>query len=141
MLYSTFSEFMLEAIRRAESSIGSYRALPMKLTTIVYSLIERDWFVFTSTAAILKLGAFAFIAALAAFLITGVGLIVAAILALAGFAAYEGMKYLYGNRWYPLAILKIGNRVKPEFESSKYDDVAVSRLLARTSEMLINECK
>ena len=141
MLYSSFSDFMIEVIKRAEPSIGAQRALQMKLTTIVYGLIEKGWGVFTSTATLLKLGAFAFVAALAAFIVSGVGIIVVAVLAIVGFGAYEGMKYLYANKWYPLAILKVGNEVKPEFESSKFDDVAMSRLLEKTAEMLINECK
>lgn len=141
MLYSNFSDFMTAAIKRAEPLIGSQRALQMKLTTIVYGLIEKGWGVFTSTATLLKLGAIAFVAALAAFIVSGVGIIVVAILAIAGFGAYEGMKYLYANKWYPLAILKVGNKVKPEFETSKYDDYAMSRLLEKATEMLINECK
>lgn len=141
MLYSTFSDFMTAAIKRAEPQIGSYRSLQMKLTTIVYGLIEKGWGVFTSTAKLLTLGAIAFVAAIAAFIATGIGLLVVAVLALVGFGAYEGMKYLYANKWYPLAILKVGNRVKPEYELSKDDDSAVSRLLDKTVELLIDECK
>lgn len=141
MLYPSFSDFMTAAIKRAEPSIGANRTLPMKLTTIVYGLIEKGWGVFSSTATLLKLGIVAFIAALAAFLISGVGLIVIAVLAIAGFAAREGMKYLYDNKWFSLAILKVGNRVKGEYESSKYDDNAVSLLLERTANLLIEECK
>ena len=141
MLYPSFSDFMTAAIKRAEPSIGANRTLPMKLTTIVYGLIEKGWGVFSSTATLLKLGIVAFVAALAAFLISGVGIIVVAILALAGFAAYEGMKYLYDNRWFSLAILKVGKKVKSEYESSKYDDNAVSLLLERTAKLLVEECK
>lgn len=140
MLYSTFSEFMEEAIHRAESRINPSQALPMKIITIVYRLIERGWNVFSTTATLLKLGTIAFVAALAAFVISGVGIIVVAILAVVGFSAYEGMKYLYANKWYPLAILKVGTNVKSEYDSCKYDDYAVSQLLERAVEMLIREC-
>ncbi len=132
---------MTDVIKHAEPSIGSMKSLQMKLTAIVYGLIEKGWSVFSTTATLLKLGAIAFVAALAAFLISGVGIIVVAVLAFVGYGAYEGMKYLYDNKWYPLAILKVGNKVKPEFEASKYDDYAMSRLLEKATEMLINECK
>lgn len=141
MLYPSFSDFMAAAIRRAEPTIGAHRALPMTLITIVYGLIEKGWNVFTSTASLLKLGIVAFFAALAAFVVSGIGIIVVAVLALAGFAAYEGMKYLYKYKWFSLAILKVGNEVKAEYESSKYDDAAVTRLMERTANRLIEECK
>lgn len=141
MLYPSFSDFMTAAIKRAEPSIGANRTLPMKLTTIVLGIIEKGWWAFTATANLLKLGIFAFLAALTVFFISGAGIIVIAILAVAGFAARDGMKYLYENKWFSLAILKVGNEVKSEYESSKYDDAAVSRLLERTAERLIEECK
>ena len=141
MLYPEFSDFMTAAVRRAEPRIGETRALQMRLTTIIYSLLDKGWNVFSTTAGLLTLGAIAFVAAIAAFIATGIGLLVVAVLALVGFGAYEGMKYLYANKWYPLAILKGGNRVKPEYELSKDDDSAVSRLLDKTVELLIDECK
>ena len=141
MLYPEFSDFMTAAVRRAEPRIGETRALQMRLTTIIYSLLDKGWNVFSTTAGLLTLGAIAFVAAIAAFIATGIGLLVVAVLALVGFGAYEGMKYLYANKWYPLAILKVGNRVKPEYELSKDDDSAVSRLLDKTVELLIDECK
>lgn len=141
MLYPTFSEFMMAAVNRAEPTISKHKTLPMKLTTIVLGIIEKGWGVFTATANLLKLGIVAFLAALAVFLVSGVGLVVIAILAVAGFAAREGMKYLYDNKWFSLAILKVGNEVKAEYESSRYDDDAVSRLLERTADRLIEECK
>lgn len=141
MLYSTFSDFMIEAIRRAEPRIESYRVIQMQLATIIYGLIEKGWSVFSATATLLKLGAIAFVAALAAFVVSGIGIITVAVLAIVGFGAYEGMKYLYANKWYPLAILKVGSAVKPEYEFCKYSDDDVSQLLDRTVEMLIRECR
>lgn len=141
MLYYTFPEFMLAAIQRAEPRINETHVLQIGLTAIVCGLIEKGWSVFVATATLLTLGAFAFAAALAAFLISGVGVIVIAVLALVGFGAYEGMKFLYANKWFPLAILNVGKNVKPEFEACKYDDSAVSRLLDRTVEMLVSECR
>ena len=89
----------------------------------------------------MTLGVIAFVAAIAAFIATGIGVIVVAVLAIAGFGAYEGLKYLYANKWYPLAIWIVGKRVKPEYESCKYNDTEVSNLLERTADMIVNECK
>ena len=140
MLYPEFSDFMTAAVRRAEPRIDETRALQMRLTTIIYSLINKGWNVFSTTAGLLTLGAIAFVAAIAAFIATGIGVIVVAVLALAGFGAYEGLKYIYANKWYPLAIWKVGKQVKPEYESCKYNDAEVSNLLERTAEMIVNEC-
>lgn len=141
MLYPEFSDFMIAAVRRAEPRIGETRALQMRLTTIIYSLLDKGWNVFSTTAGLLTLGVIAFVAAIAAFIATGIGVIVVAVLAIAGFGAYEGLKFLYANKWYPLAIWIVGKRVKPEYEECKYNDNEVSRLLDRTADMIVNECK
>ena len=141
MLYSNFSDFMAEAIHRSEKEIMSLRNFENKLTLIVYGLMAKGWKVFFSTVSLLKLGIIAFLAVLSAFIISGVGIVAVAVLAAVGFGAYEGMKYLYKNKWYPLAILKVGSVVKSEYESNKYDDSSVSLLMDRTVEMIIRECE
>lgn len=141
MLYPEFSDFMTAAVRRAEPRIESSRAIQMRLATIVYNLLEKGWGVFSTTAGLLTLGAIAFVAAIAGFIATGIGVVVVAVLAIAGFGAYEGLKFLYENKWYPLAIWKVGKQVKPEYESCKYNDEDVFRLVERAADMIVNECK
>lgn len=141
MLYPEFSDFMTAAVRRAEPRIESSQAIQMRLATIVYNLLEKGWGVFSTTAGWLTLGAIAFVAAIAGFIATGIGVIVVAVLAIAGFGAYEGLKFLYANKWYPLAIWKVGKQVKPEYELCKYNDTEVSRLLEKTADMIVKECR
>jgi len=141
MLYPDFSDFMTAAVRRAEPRIGSTRALHIRLTTIIYNLLDKGWNVFSTTAGLLTLSAIAFVVAIAAFIATGIGVIVVAVLAIAGFGAYEGLKFLYANKWYPLAIWIVGKRVKPEYEKCKYYDDQVSLLVESTADMIVNECK
>ena len=141
MLYPDFSDFMTAAVRKAESRIESSRAIQVRLATIVYNLLEKGWGVFSTTAGLLTLGAIAFVAAIAAFVATGVGVIVVAVLAIAGFGSYEGLKFLYANKWYPLAIWKVGKQVKPEYELCKYNDDEVSHLVDKTADMIVNECR
>lgn len=60
MLYSTFSDFMIESIRRTEPKIESSRVIQKQLATIIYGLIEKGWSVFSATATLLKLGGYCF---------------------------------------------------------------------------------
>ncbi len=131
MLYFAFSDLMTEAIHGPEPRIESSRVIQMQLATIIYRQIEMGWAVFSATASLLKLGAIVFVATLSAFIVSGIGIIAVAVLAIVGFGAYEGKKYLYAKKWYPLSILMIGSVVKPECESYRFNDDDVSQLLVR----------
>lgn len=137
MIYDDFHKFMIAAAVRALPKIREKKSIPDNVFEIVRKLLDEGWSTFVAVCAILALGVAAFIGAISAFLITPPGIIVAAILAAAGFGAYKGLKLLYTYRWFPLAIWRSGKEVRAEFYNKQYDDVAIQQLLSKTIELII----
>lgn len=137
MLYNDFHKFMIDAAIRAIPKIRARKSIPDNVIVIVKKLLDEGWGTFVSVCAILALGTAAFIAAISAFLVTPAGIIAVAILAVAGYGAYKGLKLLYTYRWFPLAIWRSGNEVKSKFYKEQYDDNAIQELLYETVELII----
>jgi amino acid transporter len=140
-MYSSFSDFIIKALKKALPEIRHSRNIPDDVIKIVCALLIRGWWVFAAVCAILALGAVAFVIAIGAFFGTGAGIIAAAVFVAAGYGAYRGIKYLYEYRWFPLAVWAVGKLVKPEYDNHASDDSYISALFARTVKMIIERCK
>ena len=138
MLYSTFKDFMIAATIRALPKVREKRSIPDNVYNLVKDILDKGWSVFVTVCALLALGIVAFVAAIAAFISTPVGIIVVAVLAAAGYGAYEGLKLLYRYRWFPLAIWRTGQEVKPDYERKCNDDSEIRTLLANTIDKIVS---
>lgn len=137
-MYTTFTDFMMAATVRALPKVRQSMSIPDNVFNIVKQILESGWITFAAVCALLALGAVAFSVALASFLLTPAGLIVVAILAAAGYGAYQGLKLLYEFRWFPIAIWRTGLEVKSDFEHHKGDSAYQHDLLIKTVDMIVN---
>lgn len=137
-MYTTFTDFMMAATVRALPKVRQTMNIPDDVFSIVKQILESGWVTFAAVCVLLALGVVAFSVALASFLLTPAGLIVAAILAAAGYGAYQGLKMLYKFRWFPIAIWRTGLEVKSDFEHHKNDSAYQHDLLIKAVDMIVN---
>ena len=137
--YYSFNDFMKDSVAEADRITTSrygrslqecYKVSP-KTLQVVFRLLEEGWWVFTAVAALLALSMFGFLATLTAFLLTPVGLVVAAAL---GVAAASILKQLYRDRVLPMTIDEVGKTVKPRWDDADGNRTQVDRLYTETAE-------
>jgi len=138
IMYASFKDFMMAATVRALPKVRQSMAIPDSVSGIVKDILESGWLTFAAVCAVLAMGAVAFSVTLASFLLSPAGLIVAAILAAAGFGAYQGLKVLYTYRWFPLAIWRTGMEVKPDFDRHYSDAAYQHGLLIKAVAMIVD---
>ena len=137
-MYTTFTNFMMAVTVRSLPKVRQSMNIPDNVFSIVKQLLESGWITFAAVCALLALGAVAFSVALASFLLTPAGLVVIAILAAAGYGAYQGLKLLYKFRCFPIAIWRTGLEVKSDYEHHKNDPTYQHDLLIKTVDMIVN---
>lgn len=145
--YNRFEDFMASVISEADSKCKKrynvnlenlYKVSNHNIISSIFMLIDKGWYVFAAVVALLILGPIAFGVSLVTFLLTPIGIIVAA--TLAGGGAYA-LKILYNDRQLPIAIKETGSRYKSDFENHLNEIVHIDNLIDDASDYLINKAK
>ena len=89
-----------------------------------------------TTCALLLLGPIAFVAALTAFVLGGIGAVIVATLAIYG--GIKAIKLLYTHRTTPLKIYDIGKKYKPRFDDHINEYSYIDNLIDEAANDLIN---
>ena len=137
--YDSFEIFMVDVVNYAESIISLKKLFDLTSASIVeycIKLISSGWTVFLAVAALLLLGPIVFGITLVSFLLTPIGLIVAAAL---GVAAAAIIKEMYKNKVLPLAIKKVGEKYKTPWENVKHNHSSVDQLVHDAAYDLLRE--
>ena len=141
--YNDYGEFLQEVVNTAErkSSIPLYRLYGVKSETIgmIISLLSKGWIPFASMTSIFGLALIAFLAALAAFVITPIGLVVVA--ALVYWGGKDAIKVLYDNRVLPIAIKAVGDKYKERFDTHVNEQGYIDNLIEEAAADLIDRAK
>ena len=101
------------------------------------TIISLGWGAFIALVAILGLGVIFFGAALAAFVMTPVGLVITA--GLAAFGGVSSLKTLYKNRVLPIAVKETGVMYQKSFESHINDFAYIDSLVVQASQTLLSK--
>ncbi len=141
--YNKFEDFVIAVISEAEKksqrkyNIGLdklFRVTNSNVLDSVLSIICKGWHVYSSVATSLKLSPAIFGVTLSAFLISPIGLTVAASLIGGGIS---GMKLLYQDRNFVEAIKGIGADYKDDFENHTNETIYINDLINKASNDLI----
>lgn len=131
--YNNFAVFMAEAVKNTKERVLD-QSLNAKVLIIIHDILDGvGWGGFTLVCGILGLGIVAFSLALGTFFISPVGLV---IVAMGGGIV---MWTLWRNKKLPLAVKKIGDRYKPEWEKAYGDEAQVDKLLKEVEDALFRE--
>jgi hypothetical protein len=128
-IYTSFSEFMKESVRRAKNIDDFGKSDVFEI--IIRILPAIGWQGFLVLAVILNMSGWAFGLSLAGFLSTPIGLIIVGIL---GISAAIAIKKLYSERTIPLAIKTVGDQMRP-----RYNELKVSQKVSAI-DTLCDEC-
>lgn len=119
--YESWDIFMVDLVKLANQEYDLNDLFEVKahksfnLVRIILDILEHSpgsWLVFVALCTFLAMGSFGFLAAIGTFLITGYGVIIAAIL---GGGALIALNYMYQNRQLPLAIKSVGDYYRPRY--------------------------
>lgn len=139
--YNDYGEFLQEVVNTAErkSDTPLYLIYGVNSETIgmIISVLNKGWIPFASMTSMFGLALIAFLAALAAFVITPIGLIVVA--ALVYWGGGDAIKILYKNRVLPLSIKAIGDKYKGRFESHKNEYSYIDELIDEAADDLLHK--
>ena len=90
------------------------------------SLIGEGWPVFLAVVALFALGYIGFFAAITAFLLSPIGIVVALVL---GAGAAKIIKIMYKERILPLAVRDVGEKYKSRWENADNNPYVIDNLL------------
>lgn len=140
--YYSFNDFMTDvineadelALKRNDRHLEDLFRVSHSTTQAVISLIENGgWAVFIAVAALFAFGSFGIIGAIIAFLVTPVGLIVAAIL---GVSAAAVIRQMYKDRVLPNAVKSVGEEFKDRWENADGNRTTIDHLWRAAAESL-----
>ena len=138
--YNEYGVFIQEVVNTAEknSSIPLYRLYGVENETIgmVLAVLQKGWIPFSSMTSLFGLALIAFVAALAAFVITPIGVVVIA--ALIYWGGKDAIRILYRNKTLPIAIKAVGDRYKERFDSHVNEQRYIDSLINEAAEDLIH---
>ena len=145
--YYSFNIFMQDVIENANTKVqiasndgktleDIFEMKNERIIAYVIAILKQGWWVFIAVAALLILGPAGFVAALASFLITGPGIIVAGIF---GAGAYKTLRELYRNKELPLAVKEVGNEYKPKWKHVEGNYIKIDALLDEAAISLVRK--
>ncbi len=117
--YDSFEIFMVDVVNKANSISNLNDLFDVKyeaLISTMTNIIKSGWWVFVGLCVLLAAGPIAFGIGLGAFLLTPIGLVIAAVL---GVTAAAILKQIYKNRELPLAIKRIGSNYEQRWKDAK----------------------
>lgn len=137
--YNEYGVFLQEVVNTAErkSDIPLYRIYGVENDTLgmILSVLGVGWIPFAAMTSLFGLVLVAFLAALAVFVITPVGLIVVAALVMWG--GQNAIRILYDNKALPIAIKAIGDKYKDRFDSHVDEYAYINKLIDEAADDLI----
>lgn len=142
--YNNYGQFMIAVLEDVDRKChNNYYGSSLKLfglndqivLLIITTILNVGWPAFVAVCGLLILGPIAFVAALTAFSIGGIGVIVIAALAIYG--GVQAIKLLYKYKSTPLAIYEVGKNYKYEFDKHKGDSLYIDNLIDRASNDII----
>lgn len=139
--YNDYGEFLQEVVNTAnrKSDIPLYRLYGVENDTVgmILSVLGVGWIPFAAMTSLFGLALVAFLAALAVFIITPVGVVVIAALVLWG--GKNAIRILYDNKALPIAIKTIGDKYKDRFDSHMEECAYIDGLMDEAANELIRE--
>lgn len=137
--YNEYGVFMQEVVNTAEKSsstpLSSLYGVESDTVGMVLSVLGKGWVPFASMTSIFGLALISFVAALAAFVITPIGVVVIA--ALIYWGGKDAIRILYYNRTLPLAIKAVGDTYKERFDSHVNEQRYIDSLINEAADDLI----
>ena len=133
-IYYSFNDFMNQVIKKADDisrqnhNRGLEELFDVSRATFdaVAKLIKAGWYVFMGVMVLMAFGYFGFLAAIAGFLLTPIGLIVAAIF---GAAAVATLKKMYDDKILPNAVRDVGEQYKRRWNNANGNFTIIDNLL------------
>lgn len=145
--YNDYGQFMSAVIKEADEKSKQTNQAGLtgwfKLTgaaaniiSIMLQILSVSWVAFLGVGALMVLAPIPFLASLAVFAISPVGLLVIA--ALISFGGVDAIKHMYERKEIVVAILDIGKKYKPEFDKLNGNVESIDALIDKAANEILN---
>lgn len=139
--YYSFNDFMNDVLEEADkisvsrSGCGLEELYHVKMRTYeaIKQLIDKDWGVFIAVVVLLAVGPLGLGIAIAGFLATPIGIVVAAVLGVTSLATIQQM---YKDRILPQSVRKIGEKYKIRWQQNEGNHTKIDNMLIEAAEEL-----